>query len=50
MTVLLICMIPVAGLIGFLTGAMLRVASDAEQQAGHDLDQMKKDKKQEDNV
>ncbi len=32
MMTVLICMIPVAGLIGFFTGAMLRMASEADRQ------------------
>ncbi len=49
MTVMLVCMIPLSGLIGFIAGAMLSMASEADRQCESDLASLKgnRDRKEE---
>ena len=47
MTILLICMIPLAGLMGFFTGAMMRTASEADRESEKDLAELESGREKE---
>lgn len=47
MTILLICMIPLAGLMGFFTGVMMSAASEADRRSEKDLAKLKNKREKE---